>query len=126
MFKITPMTGTILKNLFTKKSTRPYPVVVREPFAIARGELYNVIDECIFCSTCARKCPSQCITVDKEKGLWTCDPFACVYCGTCEEACPTHCLHHKQAWRQVSNQREMITMQGVPPKAKKKAAKKAE
>ena len=121
MFKITPMTKNILKNLITKKSTRPYPFVIREPFEISRGELYNDIDNCIFCSTCARKCPSQCITVDKEKGIWTCDPFACVYCGTCMEACPTHCLHHKRTWRPVTDKREMIEMQGTPPKPKKKA-----
>lgn len=126
MMKITPMTINVLRNLFTKKSTRPYPFVVREPFDIARGELYNVIEDCIFCSICARKCPSQCITVDKEKGVWTCDPFTCVYCGTCEEACPTHSLHHKRTWRPVSGNREMITMQGTPPKPKKKAAKTTE
>lgn len=126
MFKITPMTKNILKNLITKKSTRPYPFVIREPFEESRGELYNDIDNCIFCSTCARKCPSQCITVDKEKGIWTCDPFVCVFCGTCMEACPTHCLHHKRTWRPVSGQREMIEMQGTPPKSKKKAAAKKE
>ena len=126
MMKITPMTANVLKNLFAKKSTRPYPFVIREPFADARGELYNEIDKCIFCSSCARKCPSQCITVDKEKGVWTCDPFACVYCGTCVDVCPTHCLHHKKTWRPVTGQREMISMQGVPPKPKKKAAKAAE
>ena len=123
VFKITPMTTTVLKNLVTKKSTRPYPFTVREPFAISRGELYNDIDECIFCSTCARKCPSQCITVDKEKGVWTCDPFACVYCGTCVETCPTNCLHHKRTWRPVTAAREMIAMQGTPPKPRKKADK---
>jgi len=61
--------------------------------------------------------------VDKEKGLWTCDPFVCVYCGICVDNCPTHCLHHKKTWRPVTGQREMISMQGVPPKPKKKAAK---
>lgn len=122
MFKIIPMTGTVLKNLFRKKSTRLYPAKVREPFAISRGELYNDIEECIFCSICARKCPSQCITVDKEKGVWTCDPFACVYCGTCEEFCPSHCLHHRRTWRPVAIQKQIISLQGTPPKPKKKAA----
>jgi len=32
MMKIVPMTAIVLKNLFTKKSTRPYPFVIREPF----------------------------------------------------------------------------------------------
>ncbi|GAB6058181.1 4Fe-4S binding protein [Desulfonatronum parangueonense] len=124
MFKIGPMTGNVIKNLITKKSTRQYPFTVREPFEISRGELYNDIDNCIFCSTCARKCPAQCITVDKKTGVWTCDPFACVFCGTCVDTCPTNCLHHKKTWRAVTGQREMITMQGTPPQPKKKAAAK--
>ncbi len=122
MFKITPMTATVIKNLFTRKSTRPYPHVVREPFELARGELYIDINDCIFCSICERKCPSQCISVDKKKGLWTCDPFACVYCGICMGVCPTRCLHHKKTWRPVATEREMISMQGTPPKAKKKSS----
>ncbi|TVM19823.1 4Fe-4S ferredoxin [Oceanidesulfovibrio indonesiensis] len=118
--KFTPMTVNVLKNLFNTKSTRPYPFVVRDPFPDARGELYNEIEKCIFCGSCSRKCPSQCITVDKEKGLWTCDPFACVYCGTCMDVCPVHCLHHKETWRHVTPEREMIVQQGTPPKPKKK------
>lgn len=119
--KFTPMTVNVLKNLFSAKSTRPYPYVVRDPFPDARGELYNDIDKCIFCSSCARKCPSQCISVDRDKGIWKCDPFACVYCGTCVDVCPVHCLHHKETWRSVTPERQMIEMQGTPPKAKKKA-----
>ncbi len=126
MFKVTPMTGNVLKNLFTKKSTRAYPFVVREPFENNRGELYIDIDNCIFCSTCARKCPSQCITVDKEKGIWRCDAFACVYCGTCGDNCPTKCLHHKRTWRPVSTTKVIIEEHGTPPKSKKKAAAKNE
>ncbi len=122
MFKVTPMTGNVLKNLFTKKSTRLYPFEVREPFENNRGELYIDIDNCIFCSTCARKCPSQCITVDKEKGIWRCDAFACVYCGTCGDHCPTKCLHHKRTWRPVSTSKVIIEEHGTPPKPKKKAA----
>ncbi len=122
--KFTPMTVNILKNLVTPKATRNYPFVVREPFERARGALYNEIEKCIFCGLCSRKCPSQCITVDKKTGSWVCDPFACVYCGTCEEACPVDCLHHTQAWRHVTSEREMITMQGEPPKPKKKPAAK--
>ena len=126
MFKVTPMTGNVLKNLFTKKSTRPYPFEVREPFENNRGELYIDIDNCIFCSTCARKCPSQCITVDKETGIWRCDAFACVYCGTCVDNCPTKCLHHKRTWRPVATSKVIIEEQGTPPKPKKKAAAKNE
>jgi ech hydrogenase subunit F len=126
MFKVTPMTVNVLKNLITKKSTRPYPFVIREPFEISRGELYNVIEECIFCSTCARKCPSQCITVDKEKGIWTCDPLpACTAGHAWTSVRCTACITSGPG---VPSPRpgEMITMQGTPPKPKKKAAPKKE
>jgi formate hydrogenlyase subunit 6/NADH:ubiquinone oxidoreductase subunit I len=119
------MVPNVLKNLITKYSTRNYPVVVREPFENARGELYNEIEKCIMCRACSLKCPSQCITVDPKKGVWECDPFACVYCGICVEVCPVECLHQKQAWRPAVREREQIVMQGTPKKAKpkKKVAK---
>ena len=57
---------TVLANLFSRPATRDYPEYVREPFAHTRGELVNDISRCIFCGTCARKCPSQCLTVAKD------------------------------------------------------------
>ncbi|EPR31591.1 4Fe-4S ferredoxin iron-sulfur binding domain-containing protein [Alkalidesulfovibrio alkalitolerans DSM 16529] len=119
------MTTNVLKNLVGRYSTRLYPITTRAAFDAYRGELYNEIEKCIFCQNCARKCPSQCISVDKEIGTWVCDPFACVYCGLCVEACPVNCLHMKSAWRHVATGREMIEMQGTPPKPKKKKTEDA-
>lgn len=119
------MTPNIIRNLLAGRATRNYPFEVREPFTLARGELVNEIEKCIFCGMCQRKCPSQCITVDKDTGTWECDPFACVYCGVCVDTCPVHCLSQKQLHRHVSPEREIITLKGTPPKPKKKA-KKAE
>jgi hypothetical protein len=73
MFKMMP---NVLKNLLSPKATRRYPHEVRPPFENVRGELYNDIENCTFCSVCGVKCPSQCITVEKA-ATWTCDPFAC-------------------------------------------------
>lgn len=120
------MTANILRNFFGKRATRMYPIEVREPFENSRGELYNDIDQCIFCGTCALKCPSQCITVDKDQAIWTCDPLACVYCGVCVDACPTHCLHQKRTWRPVTVTRDMISQKGVIRERPKKKAKAAE
>ena len=119
------MTERVLKNLFGKYSTRLYPHEVREPFSGVRGELIIDIDNCIFCGTCQRKCPSQCITVDKVKGGWTCDAMACVYCGTCVDVCPTHCLSQKQTWRPVTTKRITMEFSGLTPKMKKEALKAA-
>ncbi len=114
------MTPTVLRNLFTGRATRDYPREVRDPFPQARGELVNAIEQCIFCGICQRKCPSQCIGVDKDQGLWQCDPFACVYCGVCVDNCPTKCLSQKQLHRAPAASRELLILRGTPPKPKKK------
>ncbi|MBF0117223.1 MAG: 4Fe-4S binding protein [Desulfobacterales bacterium] len=109
MFKMTP---TIIKNFLSKRATRYYPYEVREPFKDARGELYNEIEKCNFCSACALKCPSQCITVDKKNATWECDPFACVYCGICVDTCPKDSLQQKNTYRKPALERQLIQMKG--------------
>jgi ech hydrogenase subunit F len=117
MFRMTP---NIIENLFTAKATRLYPVKVRPPFAGYRGELYNNIAECSFCTVCAVKCPSSCIRVDRKQATWEYDPFACVYCGICVEACTAKSLHIKDQYRAPVNQKVLIAMKG---ELKKKADK---
>src|SRR5210317_36298 len=108
MFKMTP---NVLRNLFSSKATRRYPHEVRTPFENVRGELYNDIENCTFCSVCAVKCPSQCITVNKKTATWTCDSFACVFCGVCVDVCQGKCLHQKHEYRIPVLDREVIFMQ---------------
>ncbi|BDQ34932.1 4Fe-4S binding protein [Pseudodesulfovibrio portus] len=115
-------TPTVVKNLLKKPATRNYPFVVREPFPNFRGELVIDIDKCIFCGMCSRKCPSQCITVDKEKGTWSCDLHACISCGYCRDHCPTKCLTMKDTHRKPLTERTVWVEQGTPPKPKKKKA----
>jgi len=109
MFKMTPY---VLRNLFSQKPTRLYPYQVRPAFENQRGELVNDIEKCTFCSICAAKCPSQCISVDKKTATWSCDPFACVYCGICVDSCPAECLHQKQAYRHPVYDRQIIFLKG--------------
>ena len=116
MFKMTP---NILRNLAVKKSTRRYPLEVREPFDKVRGELINDIERCIFCGSCALKCPSRCLEVDKKACTWTYDPFACVYCGVCVDICPSKSLFQKTQYRPPVAERLTITLQGQPRKKEK-------
>jgi len=111
------MLPTVLTNLFSKAATRNYPFFVRENFEHARGELINDIDRCIFCGTCSRKCPSQCLTVERGKveGSWTLEFFACVGCGVCVDACPVSCLSQKTSHRPVAVERSVITLRGKVP-----------
>jgi ech hydrogenase subunit F len=113
MFKMTP---TIMRNFFSKRATRMYPVVVRPPFQGVRGALCNDVAACNFCGICAARCPSRCIGVDKKSATWQCDPFACVCCGICVDACKTGALRQDPLYRRPSTAREHIFLQGTPDK----------
>ena len=120
------MLPTVLANLFSKAATRNYPFTVRDNFEQARGELINDINRCIFCGTCARKCPSQCLTVERDKteGVWTLEFFACVGCGVCVDACPVNCLSQKTSHRPVAVERAVITLRGKMPERPARSAGK--
>ncbi len=117
------MTRNVLRNLMGKTSTRMYPFVTREPFERFRGSLDINVDECIFCATCAKKCPSQCIEVDVKNRVWTCDSFACVYCSNCVENCPTQCMTMDPIHRPPAGEKSLIVYQGKPKEKKAKAPK---
>ena len=116
------MTPHILKNLFAKSATRLYPMEQRDPFERARGELSIAVDDCIFCGACARKCPSQCITVEKSSATWILDPMACIGCGICVSACPKSCLQQVQVYRPPTTTREVLVLQGEIRRKSRKAS----
>lgn len=125
------MTPNVVRNFLSKKATRLYPFEVRDPFAGYRGELVNDIETCILCSMCAKKCPSQCITVDREKGTWECDPYACIYCSVCVDNCPTNCLSMRNVHRKPAVAKEMYSLANeirkkADPKVKATSKAKAE
>lgn len=93
------MFGNIMKNLFSKPATRMYPFEKREAFKDSRGQVGGIeIDKCIFCGICARKCPADAITVDKNEKSWVIDRFKCVICGECAVVCPKKCILMNEAY----------------------------
>ena len=58
---------------------------------LAQGE------ECVYCTLCAKNCPEEAITVDRDARTWTLDESKCVKCGTCVSKCPKKCLHFEEA-----------------------------
>ena len=113
------MLKNVLRNLSAEPSTRPYPLEEREPFEAYRGRIHNEIEDCIFCSSCARVCPTKAITVNTKEGRWEYDPFRCVYCSACVEKCPTHCLKQTSDHRKPSVSKFTVLCVGTPRKKKK-------
>ena len=62
-FKLGKMT---LKSLFKRPETIRYPYETKPPVEDLKGHVENDIVECTLCGICAKRCPTGCITVDKE------------------------------------------------------------
>lgn len=92
--KIVVMLKTLLFNLIKGPVTRKYPYEEREPFPGERGViLMTDQSKCIYCGLCARKCPSDALSVTRTpEKIWKYERFRCILCGACVEACPKKCL----------------------------------
>jgi formate hydrogenlyase subunit 6/NADH:ubiquinone oxidoreductase subunit I len=86
------MAKVLLNRLFQKPATLMYPVVPREWTARTRGHIDIDVDQCIKCGICARKCPTNAITVDRDASTWEIQRMQCIQCGCCAEVCPKKCL----------------------------------
>jgi formate hydrogenlyase subunit 6/NADH:ubiquinone oxidoreductase subunit I len=56
------------------------------------GKPTNDPSKCVYCTLCARKCPTEALTVDRAAKTWTLDEEKCIGCGTCVESCPKNCI----------------------------------
>lgn len=52
---------------------------------------YTIIETCIGCTACAKKCPVECIA-GTRKELHVIDPTLCVDCGLCGYVCPVNAI----------------------------------
>ena len=112
------MTKVILGNLLNKYSTKLHPFEKREMPEAYRGQFKLDSELCIMCQACALKCPTKCITIEPELGLWTQDAMACVHCAVCVEVCPTSCLTMTKEYRSPYIKR-MTQEFRCPPRIKK-------
>lgn len=55
--------------------------------SLTSGKIINDMSKCILCGLCARQCPAECITVDREAKSWTINRDDCMQCGACIDAC---------------------------------------
>ncbi|MBQ6845882.1 MAG: 4Fe-4S binding protein [Oscillospiraceae bacterium] len=53
-------------------------------------------DSCVYCTLCAKKCPVEAITVDRDAKTWAVDEEKCIKCGVCVEKCPKKSLSFEE------------------------------
>jgi formate hydrogenlyase subunit 6/NADH:ubiquinone oxidoreductase subunit I len=88
----------VMGSLFKKPATLMYPVIPREWQERTRGHIEIVIEDCILCGICARKCPTKAITVAKDAQSWTIHRMQCIQCSCCVEVCPKKCLENNNEY----------------------------
>ena len=116
------MTKTVLKSLFSKPATRPYPFTAYKPQPNTRGSIGINIDACIYCGMCVRKCPCAAIVVDRQARTWSIDRLRCVTCNGCVDVCPVNkkapgsCLTMRETYSAATSTRDVEHHKG-PEKA---------
>lgn len=115
----------VLRSMFKKPATLMYPVIQREWQDRTRGSID--IDEgmCILCGICAKKCPTNAITVSREQRTWVIERMQCVQCGSCVEVCPKKCLIMNPEYTE-SSATKITDCVSVPEQPKPATAQAAE
>jgi ech hydrogenase subunit F len=86
------MSRLALRWAFQKPITTRYPFEPRRVIAGSRGQLVFTKENCVYCTVCAKKCPTGALTVNRAQKRWVIDRLRCISCGYCVEACPKDSL----------------------------------
>jgi len=82
------MSRLALKWAVSRPATTRYPFEPRQALAGSRGSLEFQRDNCVFCTVCAKRCPTGALHVNRTKKQWSIDRLCCITCGLCVEICP--------------------------------------
>ncbi len=110
-----PMVTRMLKQLFRKPATNPFPARYLPPSVITyleavsagkaaihppvgvpegfRGKITYNNESCTGCGLCARVCPAHALEVNRDEKCLTVYVGQCIACGQCTEACSRSSLH---------------------------------
>ena len=86
------MSSLALKWVLSKPATSRYPFEPRRALAGSRGTLVFSKETCVYCTVCAKKCPTGALVVNRALKRWTIDRLLCITCGYCVDACPKKAL----------------------------------
>jgi len=86
------MARLALKWALRKPATTRYPFAPRQPIAGSRGQLVFTRNGCVYCTACAKKCPTAALEVDRAQKKFALDRLRCISCGCCVEICPKDSL----------------------------------
>jgi ech hydrogenase subunit F len=87
------MTKLALKWALTRPATSRYPFEPRQERPGSRGSLAFARETCVYCTVCAKKCPTGALLVNRAQKKWAVDRLLCITCGYCVDACPKKSLH---------------------------------
>ncbi len=82
------MSRLALKWAMKHPPTTRYPFLPRTPIPGSRGQLVLDRGACVYCTACAKKCPTGALLVNRPKKKLAIDRLRCISCGYCVEICP--------------------------------------
>ena len=91
------MSKLALQWVFAKPPTSRYPFEPCKPIAHTRGQLVFAKTTCVFCTVCAKKCPTGALSVNRAQKRWAIDRLLCISCGCCVEVCPKKSISLSEA-----------------------------
>ena len=86
------MSWLALKWALSAPPTTRYPFAPRQAIAGSRGQLVFAMDHCVYCTACAKKCPTGALKVERAQKQFVLDRLRCISCGCCVEICPKDSL----------------------------------
>ena len=110
--------GIVMESLVFGSKCKMYPVKPAKFFDATRGHVEIETGKCILCSLCAKKCPTDAITVERQNKIWKIDRMKCIACALCVDACPKKCLKMANSYSPVGTSRVNEEVFNIAPPAK--------
>jgi ech hydrogenase subunit F len=86
------MSKLALQWALRKPPTSRYPFEPRRVIGGSRGQLVFTKANCVYCTVCAKKCPTGALSVNRAQKRWIIDRLRCISCGYCVDSCPKDSL----------------------------------